>query len=129
MVSGDYVRWVARYRAEQPPADGDLYRAFLTADGVESELVFGDPPPADDPGAVAGRTRELLSRSDAALAAYPLPPGRHYRPAVIEVHSAGPGRPRLAMGWYGAPESAPRVGWQAFVDRARKDIAQRLEGQ
>jgi hypothetical protein len=132
----EYERWIARYRDARDPFDaaggGDarfddagVYRAFLTADGVDSELLFAFP--AADEEATQRRSRELLELSGEALAALQLPGRRHYRPAVLEVLHTQPGRPTVDMGWHGAPESAPTVSWRTFIERARTDIRRRLE--
>jgi hypothetical protein len=135
MVDLDYERWKARYRESRNPFDpvpgcdflfddAGMYRAFLTREGVDGELLFAFPP--TDHEVAELRARELLEISERALAGLALPSRRHYRPTVLEVLHLAPGQPRVSMGWHGAPECAPAASWREFIDRARADLRDRL---
>jgi hypothetical protein len=129
-----YEEWKARYRAGHgmpEPGDIDIYRAFATENGVESEIVLVELPSGED---AAERRRELLVLCAEELPAYTPVLAREepggsdpYRPVVVELRRRRGGH-GVFVGWMGAPPSAPSLTARELLRRAAADVRAQLAG-
>lgn len=134
-VSGDYDAWKERYRAKHALDaapwpyfvfdNAALYRAFLSADGVDAELVVAKP--LEDVHSQPSRERELLEFCEHWL---PQMPARDraddFEPVVLEVQRLAPDRPTFKLAWDGAPSTAPAASPHELHARALADVRRRL---